>query len=77
MTLAIRTIEAVYEGGYLRPLEPLEARPGLVYIVTVVDLTAVGQRATTERSWRGKYRGYLSSSDDFTRRKQVEKALER
>jgi hypothetical protein len=43
MTQAIRTVEAVYEKGYLRPLQPIEERPGLVYIVTIVDVAAVGQ----------------------------------
>ena len=40
MSTAIRTIEAVYERGYLRPLQSIEAREGLVYLVTVVDVAA-------------------------------------
>ena len=76
MTRAVRTVEAVYEKGYLRPLEPIEQRPGLVYIVTVVDVAAVGQHLPSLRSLRGKYRGHLSSSSDFARDKENEKALE-
>jgi len=72
----IRTIEAVYEHGYLRPLEPIEARKGLVYIVTVVDLAAFGQKTPSPRNLRGKYRGHLSSTDDFVHSKQIEKTLE-
>ena len=75
--IPVRTVEAVYEGGYLRPLEPLEAREGLVYIVTVLDIASIQQRARAAQGWRGKYRGYLSSSDEFARRKTSEKALER
>jgi len=76
MVYALKTVEAVYEKGYLRPLEPIEQRPGLVYIVTIVDLAAVIHRAPSTHNLRGKYRGYLSSSNDFARRKKEEKALE-
>lgn len=73
MIHAIKTVEAVYDKGYLRPLEPLEQRPNRVYIVTVVDLTAVTHHPSSIRSLRGKYKGYLSSSSDFARRKVLEK----
>ena len=76
MTNAIKTVEAVYEKGYLRPLEPIEQRPGLVYIVTVVDVAAVGQHLPSLTSLRGKYRGHLSNSNDFAQGKEDEKALE-
>jgi predicted DNA-binding antitoxin AbrB/MazE fold protein len=76
MPTAIRTIEAVYERGCLRPLQPIEAREGLVFLVTVVDVTTVGRKAQAPQSLRGKYRGYLSSSEEFTQNKQTEKALE-
>ena len=75
--IPVRTVEAVYEGGYLRPLEPLEAREGLVYIVTVLDIASIQKRAQAARGWRGKYRGYLSPSADFARDKETEKTLER
>ncbi len=77
MTTAIRTFEAVYEKGYLRPLTPLEGREGLVYIVTAVDINAIGRKSLSAQSVRGKYRGRLSSSDEFARNKQNEKTLER
>lgn len=73
----IKTVEAVYEKGYLRPLEPIEQRPGQVYLVTIVDLKSMEQQAPSIKSLRGKYRGYLSSSDAFSQQKESEKALER
>jgi predicted DNA-binding antitoxin AbrB/MazE fold protein len=76
MVYTLKTVEAVYEKGYLRPLEPIEQRPGLVYIVTVVDLTAVARRTPSLHNLRGKYRGHLSSSNDFAWRKKEEKILE-
>jgi predicted DNA-binding antitoxin AbrB/MazE fold protein len=33
MMQSIRTIEAIYEHGYLRPLQPIEGCEGLVYLV--------------------------------------------
>ncbi len=77
MTTAIRTFEAVYEKGCLRPLAPIEGREGLIYIVTVVDVNAIGRKSLSAQSVRGKYRGRLSSSADFAGNKQNEKALER
>jgi predicted DNA-binding antitoxin AbrB/MazE fold protein len=77
MTAIVKTVEAVYERGYLRPLQPLDGKPGLIYIVTVVDTTAAKLPTSTTRSLRGKYRGSLSSSDEFARLKQVEKEMER
>jgi predicted DNA-binding antitoxin AbrB/MazE fold protein len=77
MTHLIRTVEAVYEQGYLRPLEPIEQRQGLVYIVTIVDLKAVDRHIPSIKALRGKYRGHLSSSSDFARNKANEKGLER
>ena len=76
MTSTIRTVEAVYEKGYLRPLEYIEQRPGQIYLVTIVDLANMEQQAPSIKSLRGKYRGYLSSSDAFSQRKKSEKALE-
>jgi predicted DNA-binding antitoxin AbrB/MazE fold protein len=76
MESVIKTVEAVYEKGYLRPLQPIEQRPGLVYIVTVVDVEAVGRQRSSVAGLRGKYRGHLSHSDDFARSKENEKALE-
>ena len=77
MIPTIRTVEAVYEKGYLRPLQPLEAREGLVYIVTVLDVGTVRGQKRPARSWRGKYRGYLSTSVEFSGGKLQEKLLER
>lgn len=76
MTHVIKTVEAVYEKGYLRPLEPIEERSGLIYIVNVVDITAVSAKKSPIKNLRGKYRGHLNSTDDFVRNKQKERELE-
>ena len=71
MMQSIRTIEAIYEHGYLRPLQPIEGLEGLVYLVTVIDVSAMNRKRTA-RSLRGKYRGIMISTADFARRKQEE-----
>lgn len=73
-----RTIEAVYENGLLRPLEPIEDRGNQVYLVTIVnlDILRTKERSARGHGVRGKYRGYLSSADQFAANKQAEKALE-
>ncbi len=73
-----RTIEATYENGLLRPLEPINASGNQVFLVTILDLDVlrVKKRAAVSHSLRGKYRGYLSSADEFARDKQAEKTLE-
>jgi hypothetical protein len=76
--LSPRTIEATFENGLLRPLEPIQDLGNHIYLVTILDLDTL--RTTTKpnqgRSPRGKYRGYLSSADDFARSKQEEKMQE-
>jgi predicted DNA-binding antitoxin AbrB/MazE fold protein len=79
MMSVLQTVEAVYENGLLRPLKPLQGLGNQVYLVMILDAEAerVQERSQTNHSLRGKYRGYLSSADEFARGKQVEKALER
>ena len=77
MALNIKTTEAVYERGYLRPLQPIEERPGRVYIVTIIDIETNGNKAAPRENLRGKYRGSLSTSDAFASEKENEKMLER
>lgn len=74
-----RTIEATYVNGLLRPLEPIRDSEDQVYFVTILNIGAIrsGRRSQTATSLRGKYRGYLSSADEFAGYKQAEKALER
>jgi predicted DNA-binding antitoxin AbrB/MazE fold protein len=76
--MAPRTIEATYENGLLRPLEPIHDSGNQVYLVTILDLDVFRARkqARANHKPRGKYRGYLSSADEFARNKQTEKALE-
>jgi len=68
-----RIVEAVYEEGLLRPLEPIQDLSNQIYLVTILNLDAwrVLQRSQTDVSLRGKYRGYLSSADEFARNRQV------
>jgi|GEM_PF-922430 len=76
--MAPRTIEAIYENGLLRPLEPIQDLDNQVYLVTILNLDAFQRKTQAEngQTLRGKYHGYLSSTDEFARSKQVEKALE-
>jgi predicted DNA-binding antitoxin AbrB/MazE fold protein len=77
-TMSPRTIEATYEHGLLRPLEPIQDRGNQVYLVTILNLDVfrVQKQRATGHSLRGKYRGYLSSADEFAANKQAEKTLE-
>ena len=76
--LPARTIEATYENGLLRPLEPIHDSGNEVYLVMILNLDVFRAKKQTRSttSLRGKYRGYLSSADDFARGKKAEKALE-
>lgn len=78
MAGVLRTVEAVYEDGVLRPLEPIQDRSDQVYLVIILDIDAIRfpSRARAFRSLRGKYRGFLSSANQFARGKRAEKALE-
>ena len=79
MTVASpRTIEATYVNGLLRPLEPIRDSEDQVYFVTILNIETIRSRKRSQptKSLRGKYRGYLSSADEFASSKQAEKALE-
>ncbi len=73
-----RTVEATYENGLLRPLEPIHDTDGQVYFVTILNVDSIRSKKTSPRTdnLRGKYRGFLTSAEDFARNKQTEKALE-
>ena len=73
-----RTIEAAYENGLLRPLEAIQDFGNQIYLVTILNLDVFRAKTRPERdlSLRGKYRGYLSSADEFSLGKQTEKTLE-
>lgn len=80
MTVASpRTVEATYVNGLLRPLEPIRDSEDQVYFVTILNIESIRsrRRSHTATSLRGKYRGFLSSADEFAGNKQAEKALER
>ena len=73
-----RTIEATFENGLLRPSEPIQDFGNQVYLVTILDRDAFRAKTYPQpnHSLRGKYCGYLSSADEFSRGKQTEKTLE-
>jgi len=73
-----RTIEATYENGLLRPLEPIQDSDNQVYLVTILNVDEFRAKTRPQRTkvLRGKYRGYLSSADEFSRGKQTEQTLE-
>ncbi len=73
-----RTIEAAYENGLLRPLEPIQDSDDQVYFVTILNVETFRTKTRSQRTrnLRGKYRGYLSSADEFANGKQAEKSLE-
>jgi predicted DNA-binding antitoxin AbrB/MazE fold protein len=79
MTSILQTVEAVYENGLLRPLKPIQGLDNQVYVVLILnpDTERTQEQSQTNHSLHGKYRGYLSSADEFAQSKQVEKALER
>ena len=71
--MAPRTIQATYENGLLRPLEPIQDAVDQVYLVTVLSIDTFRSRLRSQpaHDLRGKYRGYLSNADEFARSKQV------
>ncbi len=79
IAMSPKTIEAIYENGLLRPVEPIRDSSDQIYLVTVLSIDAFRTklRPMPVGDVRGKYRGYLSSADDFARSKQAEKTLER
>ena len=42
-----RTIEAAYENGLLRPLEPIQDFGNQVYLVTILDIDAFSRQDTS------------------------------
>jgi hypothetical protein len=48
-----------------------------VVLILNPDTERTREQSQTNHSLRGKYRGYLSSADEFAQSKQAEKALER
>ena len=69
-----KAIEAIWDGGKVVPLESLDARDKSRLLVVVVDEHS-GQPYDLS-SLRGKYKGQISSVDEFIKAKQVEKELD-
>ncbi len=74
-----RTIETTYENGLLRPLEPMQDSADQVYLVMGLRIDAFRSKLRPQPAiaLRGRYRGYLSSADEFALGKQAGKVLER
>ena len=45
-----RTIEATYENGLLRPLEPIQELGNQVYLVTILDIDAFRAKPHPQRN---------------------------
>ena len=69
-----RTIEAIYRQGQIVPLEELEVEEKSKLLITVLDKPK--KKSTKWKELRGKYKGTLSSVDEFISQKQSEKLLE-
>ena len=69
-----RTIEAIYRQGQIVPLEELEVEEKSKLLITVLDKPK--KKNTKWKELRGKYKGALSSVDEFISQKQSEKLLE-
>jgi hypothetical protein len=69
--VSTRTIEATYENGLLRPSEPIQDSDNQVYLVTILNLESLRANLLPQQTkgLRGKYRGYLSSANEFARYK--------
>jgi predicted DNA-binding antitoxin AbrB/MazE fold protein len=76
MISSTRTIETVYEKGVFRPLEPIDVHEGLHFLVTILEVKDRQEQRPVPATLRGKYKGFLSSTQEFAARKQSEKALE-
>jgi predicted DNA-binding antitoxin AbrB/MazE fold protein len=63
-----RTIEAIYKKGKIVPLEELEIEEKSKLLITVLDKPK--KRNTNWKKLRGKYKGDISSVDEFIARKQ-------
>ena len=69
-----KTIEAIWDGGKIIPLESLEARDKSRLLVIVMD-EHEGEHQHLS-SLRGKYKSQINSVDDFIKGKQMEKELD-
>jgi hypothetical protein len=72
-----QAFEAVWEQGKILPLEAVSINDHTRLLVVVID--EPGEQVPTSgwRTLKGKYKGKLSSVDEFIQQKQEEKRLER
>lgn len=73
-----KAFEAVWEHGQIIPAESIHIHDHTRILIVILDEQQ--SESVPVPSWRkskGKYRGKLSSVDEFMRRKQEEKRLER
>ena len=71
-----QTVEAIVKNGQIQPLEAIEYEENTRFLL--VRLPAVPESLTQGHvtSARGAYKGLLSSTEEFSRQKQLEKVLE-
>ena len=73
-----RAFEAIWEQGKVVPTESIRINEHTRLLVVILE--EPGEQISTTPGWKalkGKYKGKLSSVDEFMQRKQEEKRLER
>ena len=75
----MRYVDAIYKDGHIELMESLSLPEGVQ--VKVMIPMEIARKVRTQhfliKELRGKYKGSLSSSEAFSKRKTEEKALER
>ncbi len=69
--------EAIWHEGKIVPKEPVNIKEHARLLILVLDEQKSDDQPGEWRKLKGKYRGKLSSVDEFIRSKQVEKSLEK
>ena len=70
--------EAVWQQGQIIPVEPVHLQNHMRLLVVVLDKSVEqSSEAVDWQTLKGTYKGKLSTVDEFIRRKQEEKRLER
>ena len=74
----MRYVDAIFRSGKIEPLSPLSLSEGsrVKIVVPESDESIEDAQRASIRRLRGQFRGSLSSSDAFSQRKTIEKAME-
>jgi hypothetical protein len=68
--------EAIWHEGKIIPKEPVKIKEQSRLLIIMLD-EQKGEESGEWRKLKGKYRGKLSSADEFIRGKETEKSLEK